>query len=70
MIKIRKMEKVKLTIPEQIKIALNGRTQRWLSFEARIPEQDLSKKMNGKVDFSENEISEINEALNSKISFK
>jgi len=61
------MEKVKLSIPEQVKIAMDGRTQRWLSFEARIPEADLSKKMNGGLDFSDEEISRINEVLKSNI---
>lgn len=63
------MEKVKLTIPEQVKKAMDGRTQRWLSFEARIPEADLSKKMNGGLEFTEDEISRINETLKSGIKF-
>lgn len=56
-----------LTIPEQIKIALDGRTQRWLSFEVRIPEPDLSKKMNGEIDFKETELAAIETRLNFKL---
>lgn len=60
-------EKVILTISEQVKIALDGRTQRWLSFGARIPEYELSKKMNNLVDFTEDEVNRINEVLKSEI---
>lgn len=59
--------KTVLSISEQIKTALDGRTQRWLSFEVRIPEPDLSKKMQNKADFTENEIKSIEERLNFKI---
>ena len=62
------MENVVLSIPEQIKTALDGRTQRWLSFEVRIPEPDLSKKMQDKAPFTEQEIKDIEERLNFKIS--
>lgn len=61
------MEKILLSIPDQIKKALDGRTQRWLSFEVRIAEQELSKKMNGSMDFSEDELKRIEERLNFKI---
>lgn len=60
------MENIKLSISEQIKLALDGRTQRWLSFEARIPEQELSKKMNGVLDFTDEELLRINN-LNLKV---
>lgn len=60
------MEKVALTIPEQIKIALDGRTQRWLSFEVRIPEPDLSKKMKGVIEFDQKEL----EAIETRLNFK
>lgn len=60
-------EKTILSIAEQVEKALDGRTQRWLSLNARIHETELSKKMNGLVDFTEDEISRINEALKSKI---
>ena len=56
-----------LSIPEQIKKALDGRTQRWLSFEVRIPEPDLSKKFKGELEFKEEEIKSIEERLNFKI---
>ena len=40
------MEEVKtLSIQEQIKVAMDGRTQRWLALNAKIPETDLSKKL-------------------------
>lgn len=61
------MEKEILTIAEQVREALDGRTQRWLSFEVRIPEPDLSKKMKGEWDFTEKEITAINERLGSDI---
>ena len=61
------MEKTLLSIPDQIKVALDGRTQRWLSFEVRIAEQELSKKMNGSLDFSDDELIKIEERLNFKI---
>jgi len=57
----------KLTIGEQIKKALDGRTQRWLSFEVRIPEQDLSKKLSGGIEFSADELLRIEERLNFKL---
>ncbi len=65
-IKLKIMEKVEISIPEQIKTALDGRTQRWLSFEVRIAEQELSKKMNGALDFSEDELKSIEERLSFK----
>ena len=61
------MAKVEVSIPEQIKVALDGRTQRWLSFEVRIPEPDLSKKMTGAMDFTEDEIKSIEQRLKFKI---
>lgn len=56
-----------LSIPEQVKVALDGRTQRWLSFGIRMPESDLSKKMNGVDEFTDEEIKAINQLLKSKI---
>jgi hypothetical protein len=65
---IQIMEKTKiLSVADQVKYALDGRTQRWLSFRAEIPESDLSKKMNGVLDFTEDEIKRINEILDCKI---
>lgn len=61
------MEKTLISIPDQIKKALDGRTQRWLSFEVRIAEQELSKKMNGSMEFSYAELERIEERLNFKI---
>lgn len=60
-------EKIIVSIPEQVEKALDGRTQRWLSLNARIHETELSKKMNGLVEFTEDEIARINEALKSDI---
>lgn len=57
-------EKVKLPIPEQVMKALDGRKQRWLSFEVRIPEADLSRKMNGILEFTDDELEKISKRLN------
>lgn len=63
-----KMETQLVSIPEQIKKALDGRTQRWLSFECRIPEADLSRKMNeNELEFTEDELKRIEERLSFKI---
>jgi len=67
--KINNMEKVKLTIPEQIRVALDGRTQRWLSFETRIPEPDVSEKMKGKAEFTKAELAKIEARLNFKVEY-
>ena len=64
------MEKVILSIPEQIKKALDGRTQRWLSFGVRIAEPDLSKKMKGHLEFTDEEIKAINDLLKCNIKNK
>ena len=63
------MDSTTVSIPEQIKLALDGRTQRWLSFEVRIPEQDLSKKMNEVegFSFSEDELVRIEKRLSFKL---
>jgi hypothetical protein len=55
--------KTELRIHERIKEALDGRTQRWLSLNAKIPESELSRKMQGKLLFTDAEITRINEAL-------
>jgi hypothetical protein len=57
-------ETVKLSIQEQVAKALDGRTQRWLSFEVRIPEPELSKKMKGILEFSDEELEKISKRLN------
>jgi len=46
---------------------LDGRTQRWLSFEVKIAEPELSKKMKGHIDFTPEELAKIEERLNFKI---
>jgi len=60
------MKKTKVSIAEQLAKALDGRTQRWLSFEVRIPEQVLSKKINGVIDFNPEELKKIEDRLNFK----
>ena len=55
-------------IAEQIITALDGRTKRWLSFEIRVAEQDLSRKFKGTNDWKEEEIEKIETLLNFKIS--
>jgi len=56
-----------LSIPAQVTVALDGRTQRWLSMEVKIPEHLLSRKMNGFMEFTDEEIKKINNRLKSKI---
>ncbi len=55
--------KTELRLHERIKEALDGRTQRWLSLNAKIPESELSRKIQGKLLFTDAEITRINEAL-------
>jgi hypothetical protein len=58
------MEEIKIMkLHERIKEAMDGRTQRWLSLNAKIPESELSRKMQGKLLFTDSEITRINEAL-------
>lgn len=61
------MKKVLLSIPDQVTQALDGRTQRWLSLKIQMPEDELSKRMKGKKEFSDDEIEQINLVLDSKI---
>lgn len=61
------MEDTMLSIPEQVYKAMDGRTQRWLALQVAIPESDLSRKMKGKMDFTEQEINAINELLKVEI---
>lgn len=60
----------KISIPQQIKKALDGRSQRWLALEIKMPEANMSKKMNGKDGyvFTDSDIAKINKRLNSNIS--
>ena len=60
------MEKTS-TISEQIKLALDGRSQRWLALKIAMPEDSLSKKLNGKKKFEDKDIDAINNLLKSKI---
>ena len=55
-------------IASQIMTALDGRTKRWLSFEVRIAEQELSHKMKGTKPWKEGELEGIEERLNFKFS--
>ena len=58
------MEEIKkMKLNERIKEAMDGRTKRWLSLNAKIPESELSRKMQGKLLFTDSEITRINEAL-------
>lgn len=59
--------KKELSLSEQIKIALDGRPQRWLSVRMFIGEIDLSRKMNGVLEFSEEDIEKINKVLKCQI---
>ena len=61
------MEDTLISIPEQVSKALDGRTQRWLALQLAMPETDLSKKMKGKMDFTDEEIKSINQLLKAKI---
>lgn len=55
------MEKTLLPVKDQVKKGLDGRSQRWLCLQVGILESELSKKMKGMIDFSEDEIKRINE---------
>ena len=55
------------SVPEQIKKALDGRSQRWLAMQLPLPETDFSKRMHGKIDFKKEELAAINKILKSKI---
>lgn len=57
----------KIPIPEQIKKALDGRTQRWLATELDMTEDALSRRMNGILQFTEDELKAIQERLKFKI---
>jgi hypothetical protein len=62
------MVKKEKSLKEQFEIALDGRSQRWLSFEVRIAEAELSKKINGIIEFTDAELERINKRLGSSIS--
>jgi hypothetical protein len=61
------MEQTILSIGEQVIKAMDGRTNRMLSLEIRMPESELSKKLKGYKDFTQEEIDAINARLNSDI---
>jgi len=56
-----------VSVQEQIRVALDGRTQRWLCREIKMPEDVFSQKMNKHTDFTKEEIKAINTRLKSKI---
>lgn len=57
------------TIPvkDQITQALDGRTQRWLTKELGMKEDTFSKKMQGILNFTDEDIEKINNRLSSNI---
>lgn len=57
-------EKVLDPAIEKIKIALDGRSYRWLALEIKMPETELSKRMNGHIDFTKEELVTIDSRLN------
>lgn len=61
------MAENKETIIKQVEMALDGRTQRWLALEIKMPETDLSKRMTGVVNFSKEDLDKINSRLGSNI---
>lgn len=56
-----------LSTIEQIIKLMDGRTRRMFAMEVKIPEQEFSKKMNGRIFFSQKEINRINIRWNSNI---
>jgi hypothetical protein len=61
------MEQIILSVAEQVRKAMDGRTNRILALEIRMPESELSKKLKGHKDFTQDEIDAINARLKSKI---
>ena len=61
------MEQTMIPIHEQVKKAMDGRSNRWLALEVRMPESELSKKLKGYKEFTKEEIDAINARLKSKI---
>lgn len=59
----------RLTIQQQIKKALDGRSQRWLAMEIKMPESNLSKKMQSKngYHFTKEDLAKISKRLSSNI---
>lgn len=52
---------------EKIEQALDGRSYRWLALEIKMPETELSKRMNGHIEFSEDELTKIHDRLNENL---
>ena len=59
--------KERKSIIDQITLALDGRTQRWLALECKIPEDHVSRGMRGLRNFSDDELSRIEARLLFKI---
>jgi hypothetical protein len=57
----------KPSVVEQVKIAMDGRTSRWLSIRTFIPETALSNKLNGRAEFTDEELEAIGQVLGVKI---
>jgi hypothetical protein len=60
-------EKVLNPVIEKIEQALDGRSYRWLALEIKMPETELSKRMNGHILFSDNELTRIHDRLNANL---
>lgn len=60
-------EKVLNPVIHKIEQALDGRSYRWLALEIKMPETELSKRMNGHIDFTEDELNRIHERLNANL---
>lgn len=56
-----------LTIGDQIKAALDGRSQRWLGQKLDLTDDAISRRMNGILEFTEQEIEIVNELLSLNI---
>ncbi len=52
------------TIPELIKVGLDGRTQKWLSEKTGINTSELSLIMTGRLKTTQNQLDKINNILN------
>ena len=57
----------KKEIVDKIELALDGRSYRWLTLEIKMPESELSKRMNGHIEFTEEELTRIHDRLNENL---
>lgn len=64
------MSNKSLSVPQQITKALDGRSQRWLALQVKIPETDFSKRMHERVLFTDEELKKINAILKSEVKYK